>query len=76
MLSSGKMIDHQDFENLTESWRLAAAIFTLRALGWPIETVEISRPTKYCPHRVIALYKLDTKYAVHAWPEVENPTNA
>ena len=76
MLASGKMMDHQDFESLTESWRLAAAIFTLPALGWPIETVEISSPTEHCPHRVIALYKLDANYAAPAFPAMGSRTNA
>jgi len=76
MLASGKMIDHQDFEIFTESWRLAAAIFTLRALGWPVETVEISSPTEHCPHRVIALYKLDAHYAADVSPAMGSNTNA
>jgi hypothetical protein len=76
VLASGKMIDHQDFENLTESWRLAAAIFTLRVLGWCIETIEIPSPTEHCPQRVIALYKLDTKYSAQAFPPKGSPAHA
>jgi len=76
MLVSGKMIDHQDFESLTESWRLAAAIFTLRVLGWPVETIEIPSPTEHCPHRSIALYKLDARYSAAAFPPAGSPTNA
>ena len=62
MLMDGHMIDHPDFELSTESWRLGAVIFTLRTLGWPIETIEIPSPSAHCPTRIIALYKLDSKY--------------
>ena len=66
MFMNGRMIDHPDFENSTQSWRLGAVVFTLRALGWPIETIEIPSPTEHCPDRVIALYKLDPKYTAQA----------
>ncbi len=62
----GRMIDHPDFENITQSWRLGAVVFTLRALGWPIDTIEIPSPTEQTPDRVIALYKLDPKYTAQA----------
>ena len=68
MLAAGNIIDHQDFETVTESWRLAAAVFTLRSLSWPVETIEIPSPTAHCAHRVIALYKLDSRYASHVQP--------
>lgn len=66
MLMDGKHIDHPDFEQSTQSWRLGAVIFTLRALGWPIETIEIPSPTEQCPDRVIALYRLHGKYVAEA----------
>ena len=66
MFMDGRMIDHPDFENLTQSWRLGAVIFTLRALGWPIETIEIPSPTEQSPDRVIALYHLPGKYVAEA----------
>ena len=66
MLMDGRMIDHPEFENSTQSWRLGAVIFTLRAYGWPVETVEIPSPTQDNPHRVIALYRLDGKYTAQA----------
>jgi hypothetical protein len=50
------MIDHPDFQDVTASWRLGAVVFTLRALGWPVETIEIPSPTAHDPYRVIALY--------------------
>ena len=36
-LMDGRLIDHEDFIESASSWRLAAAIFTLRTLGWPVE---------------------------------------
>lgn len=60
MLMDGRHIDHPDFENCTQSWRLGAVIFTLRTLGWPVETIEVVSPTPHCPDRIIARYKLDT----------------
>ncbi len=66
MLMDGRMIDHPDFEQSTDSWRLGAVIFSLRALGWPIETIELLRPTVDCPNRLIALYALDAKLVAQA----------
>ena len=66
MLMDGRMIDHPDFENSTQSWRLGAVIFTLRTLGWPVETIEIPSPSAHSPDRVIALYRLDGKYTAQA----------
>ena len=66
MLMDGRLIDHPDFENSTQSWRLGAVIFTLRALGWPVETIEVPSPTEHSPDRVIALYRLDGKYTAQA----------
>ena len=66
LLMDGKMIDHTDFIDHTRSWRLGAVIFTLRTLGWPVETIEIPSPTDQCPDRVIALYRLDAKFTAQA----------
>jgi hypothetical protein len=66
MLMDGRMIDHPDFENSTQSWRLGAVIFTLRTLGWPVETIEVPSPTEQSPDRIIALYRLDAKYTAMA----------
>jgi hypothetical protein len=66
MLMDGRMIDHPDFESSTQSWRLGAVVFTLRALGWPVETIEVPSPTEHCTDRVIALYRLDAKYIAQA----------
>ena len=66
LLMDGRMIDHPDFENITQSWRLGAVIFTLRTLCWPIETIEIPSPTEHSPDRVIALYHLPSKFIAQA----------
>lgn len=66
MLMDGRLIDHPEFEDVTQSWRLGAVIFTLRTLGWPVETVEVPSPTDENPHRIIALYRLDGKFTAQA----------
>ena len=66
LLMDGRMIDHPDFQDATASWRLGAVVFTLRTLGWPVETIEIPSPTQHSPERVIALYRLDGKYTAQA----------
>ena len=62
MFLDGKVFDHPDFLDGCGSWRLAAVVFQLRALGWPIETIEIPAPSAENPRRCIALYKLPGKY--------------
>ena len=57
MLNSER-ITHRDFDNETGSWRLAAVIYTLKGLGWPIASSEIPSPTVENPHRVISRYYL------------------
>ena len=66
LLMDGRMIDHPDFQDVTASWRLGAVVFTLRTLGWPVETIEVPSPTEHDPRRVIALYRLDRKYTAQA----------
>lgn len=66
MFMDGMTLDHPDFENRTQSWRLAAVVFTLRTLGWPIESIDIPSPTDENPDRVITLYRLPGKYVAQA----------
>ena len=66
MMMDGRMIDHPDFENTTQSWRLGAVIFSLRTLGWPIETIDVPSPTVTMPSRTIALYHLPAKFIAMA----------
>jgi hypothetical protein len=66
MMMDGRMIGHPDFENTTQSWRLGAVIFSLRTLGWPIETIDVPSPTVTMPSRTIALYHLPAKFIAMA----------
>ena len=66
MFFDGRMIDQPGFENSTQVWRVGVGVFTLRTLGWPIETIEIPSPTEQTPDRVIALYHLPIKYVAEA----------
>lgn len=60
LLRAGAAIDHPTFEAATGSWRLAAVVFELRALGWPIEATDCpASQTNQGAARHIALYRLD-----------------
>jgi hypothetical protein len=41
-------------------------VFQLRALGWPIDTIEVPSPTEEHQGRTIALYKLPARFAAEA----------
>lgn len=59
MMLGGKQISHPDFEGSTSSWRLAAHIFILKRLGWPVQTIEaIHCAVKKPKRRNISLYFL------------------
>lgn len=58
MMLAGQTLDHLDFIERTGSWRLAAVVFELRSLGWPIEADEIPAPTIDAPTRHICSYHL------------------
>jgi hypothetical protein len=57
----GRVFDHPDFLGGSGSWRLAAVVFQLRTLGWPIQTIEVVSPSDEHAGRTIALYKLAAK---------------
>jgi hypothetical protein len=76
MLLDGKVFDHPDFLDGCGSWRLAAVVFQLRALGWPIETVEIPSPSEEHPERMIALYRLAPKFVARALAMMAGETHA
>lgn len=40
LMLQGKSISHPDFEDKTDSWRLAAHIHILNKLGWRVKTVQ------------------------------------
>ncbi len=58
LLLAGHSLTHQDFIAVTGSWRLAAVIFTLKELGWPVLDYEIPAPTVEAPSRHISRYYL------------------
>lgn len=57
-LLAGETLDTPTFEQRTASWRLAAYVCDLRALGWPIETEGRAAPTADKPDRIIGRYRL------------------
>lgn len=58
MMLGGAKIDHHDFMGELHSHRLAAYVYDLRALGWPVETILVPAPSADCPGRAIARYSL------------------
>lgn len=58
MMLDGQEVDHDGFMLKVHSHRLAAYVFDLRTLGWPVETMQIPAPTNECPGRTIARYRL------------------
>ena len=58
LMLNGQTFTHPEFEQLTGSWRLAPVIYTLKGLGWPVESLELSAPTPECPSRTISCYYL------------------
>jgi hypothetical protein len=69
---NGKALNHPDFEQVTGSWRLAAVIFTLKELGWPVESYEIAAPTLETPARHISRYFLPQKVIKAVFGEVHH----
>ncbi len=58
MLMTGQSMTTPDFQAVTGSWRLAAYVRELRALGWPVLSHEVSRPIPENPNRHVATYWL------------------
>lgn len=67
MLLNGQALTSPEFQAITGSWRLAAVIFTLKCLGWPIVSLEIPAPTKEAPDRYISRYSLPQKAIAQAF---------
>lgn len=61
MLLNGQSFTHPEFQAITGSWRLSAVIFTLKGLGWDIDSQDNAAPSKDCPSRVISRYFLSDK---------------
>lgn len=62
MFLQGRMIDHPEFEDETQSWRLSAVVCELKDMGWPIERIDIPSPTQRKFNRIIGLYHLPQVY--------------
>ena len=58
MFMDGLSIDHTEFADETNSWRLAAIVYNLRSLGWPVKSIHQRCPTKERPKRVVTSYCL------------------
>lgn len=59
MMLQGRKISHPDFEDKTSSWRLAAHIYNLNKLGWPVQTIEVEHLAEKKPvKRYIRRYYL------------------
>ncbi len=70
MMLAGQKLDHLDFIERTGSWRLAAVVFELRSLGWPVEADETPAPTIDTPTRHICSYHLKAKVIKTVWGDV------
>jgi hypothetical protein len=58
ILLGGQSLNHHDFFEASGSWRLAAVVYNLHLLGWPVLSDNIPDPTEMSPHRTIAIYYL------------------
>ncbi len=58
MMLNAQKLTHPEFQEVTESWRLSAVIFTLKKLGWPVQSYALSAPSAKCPTRTISRYFL------------------
>jgi hypothetical protein len=61
MLAAGEALTSPEFEDSTGSWRGAAYVFQLAAMGWLIVVERIPAPAPDRPERWIARYRLDRR---------------
>lgn len=61
LLLDGRELDHPTFEAVTGSWRLAAVVFELRALGWPVQSHDEPRASVDGKRRNVARYSLSAR---------------
>ena len=66
MFATGKVFNHHEFEQTWGSWRLAAVVFNLRGLGWPIETMPTPTLCAATQTKTVARYRLPAKYIAMA----------
>lgn len=62
MFMGERMLDHPALETETASWRLAAVVYELRDLGWPVESIDIPASTEVRGNCFLALYRLLSNY--------------
>ncbi|AJP48284.1 hypothetical protein PG1C_07030 [Rugosibacter aromaticivorans] len=68
LMLNGQSFTHPEFEQITGSWRLSAVVFTLKGLGWPVESFDLSAPSPECATRTISRYYLPVKaIQAHNW---------
>ena len=66
MFFNGRSLDHEEFIGACSSWRPAAVVFQLKMIGWPIDTIDKSSPSREHSGRIIALCRLPGKYVAKA----------
>jgi hypothetical protein len=58
---NGESFTHPEFYAVVGGWRLAAVVYDLKALGWPVESIDIPAATPEHPGRTISRYYLPPK---------------
>jgi hypothetical protein len=61
LMLDGASLDHPTFEAITGSWRLAAVVFELRAMGWPVTSEDQPNLSARERVRMVAAYRLDMR---------------
>ena len=54
----GESFIHPEWQEITQSWRLAATVQALKDLDWPVLSLPEMAPTERKPDRTIARYRL------------------
>lgn len=72
MMLNAQSFTHPEFEQLSGSWRLSAVIFTLKGLGWPVESFDLAAPSPECPTRTISRYFLSPETIQRVFGERAN----
>lgn len=52
LMQEGKHLNHPSFQAITGSWRLAAVVYDLTCLGWPIERTDIRMLSDFGPRSI------------------------
>lgn len=54
----GESFIHPEWQDITQSWRLAATVQQLKDLDWPVQSLPEMAPTEHKPDRTISRYRL------------------